>query len=39
MKLQAAENLANFVKNPSPEKIIPSPFEEGVVDLVAEAIK
>ncbi len=39
MKLQAAENLANFIKNPSPEKIIPSPFEEGVVDLVAEAIK
>lgn len=39
MKIKAAENLANFVKNPSPEKIIPSPFEEGVVDLVAEAIK
>ncbi|MDD5770351.1 MAG: NADP-dependent malic enzyme [Candidatus Gracilibacteria bacterium] len=39
MKLKAAENLANFVKNPIPEKIIPSPFEPGVVDCVASAIR
>lgn len=39
MKLKAAENLANFVKNPCPDKIIPSPFDEWVVDIVAEAIK
>jgi malic enzyme len=28
MKIKAAENLANAVVNPTPEKIIPSPFEE-----------
>lgn len=39
MKLNAAQKLADAVKNPSPEKIIPSPFEEGIADLVAEAVK
>lgn len=39
MKIKAAQNLANFVKNPNPDKIIPSPFEEWIADLVAEAIK
>lgn len=39
MKLKAAENLANAVKNPNPDKIIPSPFEEWIADLVADAIK
>lgn len=39
MKLKAAENLANAVKNPNPDKIIPSPFEDWIADLVAEAIK
>ncbi len=39
MKLRAAENLANAVKNPNPDKIIPSPFEDWIADLVAEAIK
>lgn len=38
MKLQAAQKLADFVKNPTPEKIIPSPFEEWIADLVAQAI-
>jgi malic enzyme, NAD binding domain len=28
MKLNAAEALAAYVKNPTPEKIIPSPFDE-----------
>jgi hypothetical protein len=28
MKIKAAEALASFVKEPTPEKIIPSPFEE-----------
>jgi malic enzyme len=28
MKLRAAQNLANVVKTPTPEKIIPSPFED-----------
>jgi len=39
MKLAAAEALAKMVKNPSPDKIIPSPFDEGVADAVAEAVK
>lgn len=39
MKIQAAEWLANFVKNPTPEKIIPSPFEEGIADAIAEVVK
>ena len=39
MKLKAAQNLADAVTNPHPDKIIPSPFEEGIADLVAEAIK
>lgn len=39
MKIKAAEWLANFVKNPTPEKIIPSPFEEWIADAVAEVVK
>ncbi len=39
MKLKAADNLANFVTNPTPEKIIPSPFEDGIADIIAQAIK
>ncbi|ATU04840.1 NAD-dependent malic enzyme [Candidatus Gracilibacteria bacterium HOT-871] len=39
MKLNAAEALAAYVKNPTPEKIIPSPFDEGVVDAIANVIK
>ncbi|MBF0913807.1 NAD-dependent malic enzyme [Candidatus Gracilibacteria bacterium] len=39
MKLDAAEALAAYVKNPTPEKIIPSPFDEGVVDAIANVIK
>ena len=38
MKLAAARALAALVKNPTPEKIIPSPFDEGVADAVAGAI-
>lgn len=39
MKLQAAENLANMVKSPTFDKIIPSPFEPWVADEVAKAVK
>ena len=39
MKLNAAEALAAYVKNPTPEKIIPSPFDEWVVDAIANVIK
>ena len=39
MKLDAAEALAAYVKNPTLEKIIPSPFDEWVVDAIANVIK
>jgi len=39
MKLAAAEALANLVKKPTAEKIIPSPFDKGVADAVAKAVK
>jgi malic enzyme len=39
MKIQAALNLAAHVKNPTAEKIIPSPFDTGVVDAIADAIQ
>ena len=38
-KIAAAKALANFVKNPDREHIIPSAFDEGVADKVAEAVK
>lgn len=39
MKIQAAINIANYVKNPTFDKIIPSPFEEWVVEAIASAVK
>lgn len=39
MKKKAAETLANCVKNPKAEKIIPAPFEKGISKRVANAIK
>lgn len=39
MKVKAAEGLASFVTNPTPEKIIPGPFEDGIAELVAESVK
>jgi malate dehydrogenase (oxaloacetate-decarboxylating) len=39
MKLAAAKALANMVKKPSTEKIIPGPFDEGVAQNVAKAVK
>ncbi|MBI5221769.1 MAG: NAD-dependent malic enzyme, partial [Candidatus Magasanikbacteria bacterium] len=39
MKLAASYSLANLVKNPTPEKIIPGPFDKGVVETVARAVK
>ena len=38
-KLAAAKALASLVKNPTVDKIIPSPFDPGVVDAVANAIR
>ncbi len=39
MKLKAAKNLAALVKHPTAQKIIPGPFEIGVAQAVAKAIK
>jgi len=39
MKLAAAKALAALVQNPTEEKIIPGPFDEGVVKAVSEAVK
>ena len=39
MFIGAAENLAAFVKDPSPEKILPSVFDGNIAAAVAEAIK
>jgi malate dehydrogenase (oxaloacetate-decarboxylating) len=39
MKLSAAKALASFVKDPTPERIIPGIFEPGVAEAVAEAVK
>lgn len=38
-KLAAAQALAGLVENPTADKIIPSPFDEGVVEAVANAIR
>jgi len=39
MKINAAKALASYVDIPTPERIIPWPFEEGIVDTVANAIR
>ena len=39
MKLAAAKNLAALVKKPTAQKIIPGPFDKGVMQAVAKAIK
>jgi malate dehydrogenase (oxaloacetate-decarboxylating) len=38
MKIAAAEGLASAMSSPSPEKIIPGPFDVGVTDIVADAV-
>jgi malate dehydrogenase (oxaloacetate-decarboxylating) len=39
MKLKAAHNLAALVKRPTAERIIPGPFDRGVAEAVAKAIR
>ncbi|PIN81661.1 NAD-dependent malic enzyme [Candidatus Woesearchaeota archaeon CG10_big_fil_rev_8_21_14_0_10_32_9] len=39
MKIAAAHAIADAVKDVSVDKIIPSPFEKGLADLVANAVK
>lgn len=38
MKIKAAEALAALVKGPTKDKIIPGPFDEGVVEAVSGAV-
>jgi malate dehydrogenase (oxaloacetate-decarboxylating) len=38
MKIAAAKGLADLVENPSSDRIIPSPFDSGVADSVADAV-
>ncbi len=38
-KLAAAQALANYVENPTEDKIIPSPLDKKVADVIAEVIK
>ena len=38
-KIKAAEALADYVKNPSVDEIIPSPLDKGVVEVIAGVIK
>ncbi len=39
MKITAAETLAAYVENPTVDRIIPSPFDPGVADVIANAVK
>lgn len=39
MKLAAAYAIANHVKNPTKDNILPSPLDKSVADAVAEAVK
>jgi malate dehydrogenase (oxaloacetate-decarboxylating) len=39
MKIAAAHALAGLVKKPTKDKIIPGPFDEGICDAVANAVK
>jgi len=38
-KIVAAEAIANYIKNPTPEEIIPSALDKNVAVVVAEAIR
>lgn len=39
MKIKSAISLASYVENPTPEKIIPSPFDIWVASIVASSIR
>jgi malate dehydrogenase (oxaloacetate-decarboxylating) len=39
MKIEAAIALANYVKHPTVDQIIPSPLDKWVADIIAKAIK
>jgi malate dehydrogenase (oxaloacetate-decarboxylating) len=37
--VHAAVALANYVKNPTPDQVLPEPFDLGVVDVIKEVIR
>jgi malate dehydrogenase (oxaloacetate-decarboxylating) len=37
-KIAAAKALASLVSEPSAKRIIPSPFDDGVVEVIAKTI-
>ncbi len=39
MKIKAAKNLAALVKRPTAERVVPGPFDKGVAQAVAKAIR
>ena len=39
MFLKIADNLAQYVENPTPEKILPSMFDKGVAEMVAGTVR
>jgi len=39
MYIAAAHAIAEFVKEPNEDKIIPGPFDEGIAEAVAEAVR
>jgi len=39
MKIKAAVKIANYVKNPNPNNIIPSPLDKNIADEVASVIR
>lgn len=39
MYIAAAEALAGMIKDPTPDRVIPGAFDEGVTEAVAEAVK
>ncbi|MBT3451202.1 NADP-dependent malic enzyme, partial [archaeon] len=39
MKIAAAKALAKLVENPTKDKIIPSPFDKNVANVIADAVK
>lgn len=38
MKLAASYAIADLVKNPNPQKIIPDPFDKGIAEAVSKAV-
>ena len=38
-KLAAAETLASLVENPTIDKVVPTAFDEGVVEAIANVIR